>query len=148
MTLVSVHTTGTLKKGMLKSTMWSIPTPSAYVSQIPRLFMTRVFGFTSLCATPTFILVCEQKEDTYMHSLNNIHFCATLPWKCQIYKQINVMPAEDSRSASYTHFYMLYLLFEEANDTTQALCPPCSVVRKNTLCNLITLCPLAHFQLS
>lgn len=62
-TFVRVHTTGTLKKGMLNSTMWSIPTPSAYVSHIPRLFITRVFGLTSLWATPTFILLfCRQTK--------------------------------------------------------------------------------------
>lgn len=55
MTFVKVQATGTLKKGMLSRTMCSMPTPSAYVSHIPRLFITRVFGFTSLWATPTFI---------------------------------------------------------------------------------------------
>lgn len=29
---------------------------STYESQMPRLFITRVLGFTSLCAVPTFIL--------------------------------------------------------------------------------------------
>lgn len=56
MTLVSVQTTGMLKKGMLRRTTWRTPTEMTYASQMPRLFITRVLGFTSLCATPTFIL--------------------------------------------------------------------------------------------
>lgn len=64
-TFVSVHTTGTLKKGMLSRTMWSIPTPRAYVNQMPRLFITRVLGFTSLWATPTFILLFCGWEERY-----------------------------------------------------------------------------------
>lgn len=61
-TLVRVQTTGTVKKGILSRTMWSKPTPSAYVSQMPRLFMTRVLGFTSLCATPTFMIRSKRKR--------------------------------------------------------------------------------------
>lgn len=66
MTLVSVQTTGTLKNGMLRRTMWRTPTEITYASQIPRLFITRVLGFTSLCATPTFIL--EQTNGGFQRS--------------------------------------------------------------------------------
>lgn len=57
MRLVRVQTTGTLTKGMLSSTTWRSPMASTYESQMPRLFITRVLGFTSLCAVPTFILL-------------------------------------------------------------------------------------------
>jgi len=62
MRLVRVQTTGTLTMGMLSNMMCRRPIPSTYDSHIPLLFITRVFGFTSLCAVPTFILA--QKRDT------------------------------------------------------------------------------------
>ncbi|EGW05903.1 hypothetical protein I79_015833 [Cricetulus griseus] len=52
---VKVQAIETLKKVMLSNTVRSKATPKAYVSHIPRLFITRVLGFTSLWATPTFM---------------------------------------------------------------------------------------------
>ena len=55
-TFVNVHATGVLRNGKLNNTKCNMSVNITYVNHVPLLFNQELFGFTSLCATPTFIL--------------------------------------------------------------------------------------------
>lgn len=74
--------------------------------------MTRVFGFTSLCATPTFILVCEQKVMAPNHNIRRLFFSFKWPQfmlKRQLTPQSNLCWCKDVVLPQMVTLYRKYV---------------------------------------